>query len=126
MKKISKIISKLFLVLLLSFSTVSVANAASGGTTVSVTTTDDNSLTRTLCNVMKIVTGTAGKTFAAFAIISAGVGFFTGKLQWGLLIALCLGIAAIFGAPKIVATITGTSTLDCTVAGSNDRVQTIQ
>jgi len=68
---------------------------------------EDNALTRVLCNVFKLVTGKAGKTFAAFAIISAGVGFFTGKLQWGLLIALTLGIAAIFGAPTIVSAITG-------------------
>jgi len=70
---------------------------------------EDNALTRVLCNVFKLVTGKAGKTFAAFAIISAGVGFFTGKLQWGLLIALTLGIAAIFGAPTIVSAITGNS-----------------
>ena len=77
------------------------------------TSVEDNPLSRVLCNVYKITTGNAGKTFCAFAIVAAGVGFFTGKLNWGLLIALVLGISAIFGAPKIISAITGTSGLTC-------------
>ena len=45
-----------------------------------------NSLTRVMCNALRIVTGTAGKTFAAFAIIAVGIGFFSGKVSWGLMI----------------------------------------
>jgi len=97
--KSTKVLFVLFM-LLVSFPSVGNANTQSS-------LAEDNALTRVLCNVFKVVTGKAGKTFAAFAIISAGVGFFTGKLQWGLLIALTLGIAAIFGAPTIVSAITG-------------------
>lgn len=99
--KSAKVLFVLFM-LLVGFPSVGNANTASS-------LSEDNALTRVLCNVYKVVTGKAGKTFAAFAIISAGIGFFTGKLQWGLLIALTLGIAAIFGAPTIVSAITGES-----------------
>jgi type IV secretory pathway VirB2 component (pilin) len=63
-----------------------------------------------MCNALAVVTGSAGKTFAAFAIISVGVGFFTGKVSWGLMIGVAAGIAAMFGAPSIVAAISGQDT----------------
>jgi len=118
MKKIVKNFAKLlafcFLSLVVSQS-YGFAQASSTSTTTSATVinVDDNPLSRVLCNVYKITTGNAGKTFCAFAIVAAGVGFFTGKLNWGLLIALVLGISAIFGAPKIISAITGTTGLTC-------------
>ena len=60
-----------------------------------------------LCNVLRFVTGTIGKTIASFIIIGVGVGFFTGKVSWGLLIGVTLGISAMFGAPAIIGAITG-------------------
>jgi hypothetical protein len=63
-----------------------------------------------MCNVQRVVTGNAGKAFAAFAIISIGVGFFTGKVSWGLMIGVAAGIAAMFGAATIVSAITGKTT----------------
>ena len=76
-------------------------------------TVDDNKLVEAMCNAYNIVTGTAGKAFAAFAIISVGIGFFTGKVSWGLMIGVAAGIAAMFGAPSIVAVISGESTGTC-------------
>jgi type IV secretory pathway VirB2 component (pilin) len=72
-----------------------------------------NSLTTAMCNIMRITTGNAGKAFAAFAIISVGIGFFTGKVSWGLMVGVTAGIAAMFGAPQIVSAISGTSATDC-------------
>ncbi len=69
-----------------------------------------NSFSRTICNALKIVNGSAGKTFAAFAIIAVGIGFFSGKVSWGLMIGVAAGIAAMFGAPSIVAAISGQDT----------------
>jgi type IV secretory pathway VirB2 component (pilin) len=74
---------------------------------------NDNAFVETMCNVLKIVTGNGGKAFAAFAIISLGIGFFTGKVSWGLMIGVACGIAAMFGAPTIVAAIGGGSAFDC-------------
>ena len=74
-----------------------------------------NSLTRVMCNALRLVTGSAGKTFAAFAIIATGIGFFTGKVSWGLMIGVTAGIATMFGAPSIVAAISGQDTnMSCT------------
>ena len=74
---------------------------------------NDNDLVRVMCNALKLVTGNAGKTFAAFAIISMGIGFFTGKVSWGLIIGVMLGIAAVFGAPTIVSAIGGGTAYKC-------------
>ena len=74
---------------------------------------NETALSRVMCNVLSIVTGTAGKTFAAFAIVSVGIGFFTGKVSWGLMIGVAAGIAAIFGAPTIVAAISGGGSVNC-------------
>ncbi len=74
---------------------------------------NDNAFVDTLCNALKIVTGSGGKAFAAFAIVSVGIGFFTGKISWGLMIGVTAGIAAMFGAPTIVAAISGGSAVDC-------------
>jgi type IV secretory pathway VirB2 component (pilin) len=74
---------------------------------------NQNAFVDTLCNALKIVTGSGGKAFAAFAIISVGIGFFTGKISWGLMIGVTAGIAAMFGAPTIVAAISGGSAVDC-------------
>ena len=85
---------------------------AQSGTTLSVSSSS-NILVDTMCNALKIITGNAGKAFAAFAIISVGIGFFTGKVSWGLMIGVAAGIAAMFGAPSIVSAITGKSSFDC-------------
>ena len=96
-------------------STAAVAQAASGLTVADSSTavSDKNAFVATICNVLKIVTGNGGKAFAAFAIISLGIGFFTGKVSWGLMIGIAAGIAAMFGAPTIVSAISGTSAYDC-------------
>lgn len=74
---------------------------------------NNNVLVSTMCGAMRLVTGNAGKAFAAFAIISLGIGFFTGKVSWGLMIGVAMGIAAMFGAPTIVSALTGKDSFDC-------------
>ena len=69
-----------------------------------------NSFTRSACNALRIVMGGAGKTFATFAVIATGIGFFTGKVSWGLMIGVAAGIATMFGGPSIVSAISGEDT----------------
>ena len=91
-----------------------VANPPVANTPPPVTATaNDNALVDTMCNALKLVTGNAGKAFAAFAIISLGIGFFTGKVSWGLMIGVAMGIAAMFGAPTIVAVLSGKDAYSC-------------
>ena len=75
-----------------------------------VADTNQNSFTKNACNILRVTTGSAGKTFATFAVIATGIGFFTGKVSWGLMIGVAAGIATMFGGPSIVAAITGQST----------------
>ena len=81
--------------------------------------TDVNKFSSAMCKAYNVVTGTAGRAFAAFAIISVGIGFFTGKVSWGLMIGVAAGIAAMFGAPSIVNLLSGKTdslTTKCTAA----------
>jgi len=75
--------------------------------TWSVEDTQNNKLVDAVCRVYQIATGTAGKAFAAVGVISVGIGFFTGKVSWGLMISVAAGIAVFFGAPSIIAVISG-------------------
>ena len=87
-----------------------VSEALAQGTADVSANISSNSLTRVMCNALRIVTGGAGKTFATFAVIATGIGFFTGKVSWGLMIGVAAGIATMFGGPSIVAAISGQST----------------
>jgi type IV secretory pathway VirB2 component (pilin) len=82
---------------------------AAGAGEYSIASTSSNTFSKSICNALRIVTGGAGKTFAAFAIIATGIGFFSGKVSWGLMIGVAAGIATMFGAPSIVAAISGTT-----------------
>jgi len=106
-KKIAKNLS-----LSLGLSLIALTDVFAGYTTVTPNISS-NSLTEVMCNVLRIATGNAGKAFAAFAIISVGIGFFTGKVSWGLMVGVAAGIAAMFGAPQIVSAISGKSSADC-------------
>ena len=59
------------------------------------------------CRVYSILVGTPGKVLASVVIITLGMGFFTGKVSWGLMIGAAAGIGAMFGAPAIVGFIAG-------------------
>jgi len=88
--------------------------AISGGDALAAGAFDDNAFVTAFCNILAIVTGQAGRAFAAFAVLSVGIGFFTGKVSWGLLIGVTAGIAALFGAPTIVDAIAGGDDSSCT------------
>ncbi len=120
MKQISSLIAR---VALFSFFLLTVAPAlipamssaafAQSAFIAGTSAVNSNVLVDVMCNVLRIVTGNGGKAFAAFAILSVGIGFFTGKVSWGLMIGVAAGIAAMFGASSIVAAITGQSAMDC-------------
>ena len=80
-----------------------------GGDRLAEATGSGGDMMIVLCNVLVFVTGGVGKTIASFIIIGVGIGFFTGKVSWGLLIGVTLGISAMFGAPAIIGAITGDS-----------------
>jgi type IV secretory pathway VirB2 component (pilin) len=65
------------------------------------------------CNIINLVLGTPGKAFAAFAVISVGIGFFSGKVSWGLLIGVVGGITVMFAAPSIVQLLSGRPMFAC-------------
>ena len=109
--KICLVTASIVAVLPILSSNVGLASEALAQGTADVSANvSSNSLTRVMCNALKIVTGSAGKTFATFAVIATGIGFFTGKVSWGLMIGVAAGIATMFGGPSIVAAISGEST----------------
>jgi type IV secretory pathway VirB2 component (pilin) len=68
---------------------------------------DNTDMNTILCGGYSLFRGPMGKALAVFAIVALGVGLFMGKITWGLVFAVALGIGAIFGAPKIVSVVTG-------------------
>ncbi len=66
-----------------------------------------------MCNMLNIVTGSAGKVIASVAVVAVGVGFFTGKVSWGLLVGVSTGVGLMFGAPTMVSAISGKSYYEC-------------
>ena len=95
------------LTLFLTFAPVSATFATDSSSVIASATGSGGDMQQVLCNVLKFVTGGIGKTIASFIIIGVGLGFFTGKVSWGVLIGVTLGISAMFGAPAIVKAITG-------------------
>lgn len=86
---------KIFLLTLFTLALVSVSYAGT-----------PDAMTDTLCNVYRFITGGVGKAICSFVIIGVGIGFFTGKVSWGTLIGVTLGIASLFGGPSIMAAVT--------------------
>lgn len=74
---------------------------------------EDDAMTKVLCNVYVFITGGIGKTICSFVIIGVGIGFFTGKVSWGTLIGVALGIASLFGGPSIMKAVTASNTTPC-------------
>lgn len=78
----------------------------------------DTSFDSTFCNVSNLITGTSGKIIAGTVLVSMGVGFFVGKVSWGLLIASTMGVGVMFGAPTVVAALSGETLEECQQAAS--------
>ncbi len=66
-----------------------------------------NAIEDTVCAIVGQLAGPVGRGIAAVAVIFLGFSLFMGKVTWGLALALGIGIAAIFGAPEIVALLGG-------------------
>ncbi len=111
MKIIHSLLLKIALLSFLSLAIVPALAIVSASDSYAATSdsTEKNALSKVMCRALNIITGSAGKAFAAFAIISVGIGFFTGKVSWGLMIGVAAGIAAMFGASSIVSAISGDS-----------------
>lgn len=70
-------------------------------------TAENNAFGTAICNILNIVTGTAGRGVVAVAVIVIGIMFFLGKISWSMVLAVALGSGAMFGAPSVVRVITG-------------------
>ena len=81
---------------------------------------EQSPITRGLCNVFEMASGNVGKSIAIFAIVACGFGFFSGKFSIALVIGITLGIGILFGAPKIIAALTGGDAVDCGTITSGD------
>jgi len=83
---------------------------------------DNSPITVGLCNIFELAGGNIGKAIAIFAIVAVGFGFFTGKFSIALVIGITLGIGILFGAPKIIAALTGENVVDCATVSAGDDV----
>lgn len=63
-----------------------------------------------LCAGYNFVSSNAGKGVATLAVLTLGFMALLGRINWGLAIMACVGIAIIFSAPTIVNTVAGAGT----------------
>jgi type IV secretion system protein VirB2 len=82
---------------------------AAAGSPPATTTAIDN----TMCEVVNLLTGRAGKAIATIGVVFLGIGLFMGKMSWSVALAVALGIGAIFGAGTIVNALGDTTTAGC-------------
>ena len=61
-----------------------------------------DSISNSLCTIIGMITGTAGRAIASLAVIIVGLSSLLGRVQWQQAIIVCIGISVIFGAPKIL------------------------
>ncbi len=60
-----------------------------------------------MCAVIKQLTGPIGKAIAIIIVISMAIALFLGKVNWGLALAVFVGLGLLFGAESVVTLVTG-------------------
>ena len=90
--------------------------SAQGGPSGAAVASSLGSVGAVACGVYECVTGNGlFAIIATMAIFFLGIGAFFGKVNWGLVIVITLGIVVIVGAAGIASTLTGS---DCEVVGT--------
>ncbi len=74
-------------------------------------------LRESLCSAYDLVNGGAGKAIATIAILTLGFMALLGRIQWGLVILVAVGIAVIFAAPEIADAVGGGDGNGCVSSG---------
>jgi len=73
----------------------------------------DETVGESLCDIVEAMQGTVGKGIATLSVLFLGIGAFFGKVNWGLVVMVGVGIAAIFGGNEIVDIITDADKTQC-------------
>ena len=92
--------------LFLLFAAVAVIMASSD-TAFATNSADNDVVGQTLCCLVAILSDGVARGIATIVIFSVGVGFFLGKLNWGIAAATVAGVGIIFSAPKLVLFLSG-------------------
>jgi type IV secretory pathway VirB2 component (pilin) len=135
MRKITSILSRIFFAFLFFQTTFgNVAFATTSGAACGFTATCDKGMVCIgstgiandgQCTLMPIVVSMCtifnwiqdySTYFMIFAVVALGFAFFLGKISWGMIISVVLGIAVIKGATLITQKTTGVSTNYCSAA----------
>lgn len=99
--QIMKVYFKLFLFfLIILFS--SLANAAD-----EVSSAGQGPIAEAMCVIYALVTGAVAKTVGVIGVAALGIGLFLGRLNWGVAVAVGVGVVLVFGGPEVVKWLTG-------------------
>ena len=63
---------------------------------------ENNPISDTMCKVYYTVTGSIAKVVAVFVITITALGFFLGKVSWGISVAIAIAISLMFGGRKLL------------------------
>jgi type IV secretory pathway VirB2 component (pilin) len=68
---------------------------------------ENNPISDTMCKVYYAVTGTVAKVVATFVIMIIALGFFLGKVSWGIVISAVIAISLLFSGRVLLTTFIG-------------------
>jgi type IV secretion system protein VirB2 len=83
------------------------------GLAASSSSSANDTLTKTFCSVITLLTGDIARLLAIIISFFIGTMLLLGKLQWGVAIAVLFGIAIVFGAKEVANLIGGTGASVC-------------
>lgn len=69
-----------------------------------------------LCNIVEYFDSKLATVFAIFAVVMIGIAFFLGKISWGMIVSVILGIGIIKGATSIIKKVSGQNSGYCSQA----------
>lgn len=96
-------IATLFLVLSVSFVKPVFADVATTSTSTAQVSTppNTNQIANVLCSIILILQGRIGRVIALAAIITLGIAFFLGAVEWKGVVTLVIGLGLLFGAKTV-------------------------
>lgn len=74
---------------------------------ISGSTAENNVIGDVICNTYKFATGKVGRGIVVVIIFVTGVMFYLGKISWGSILMILIGVGFCFGGPAIVGIILG-------------------
>jgi type IV secretory pathway VirB2 component (pilin) len=83
-------------------------NNAEAGYSKRVTFAESNEISDGLCKLFYLMTSSVLKIVCVFVLVVTALGFFLGKISWGMIISIAVAVAVIFSSESLLVLFVGT------------------